>query len=237
MSDFVEMDDPDLVIDEATQRAFYRGEPFTGLLAKMLPDGTLLELNGYHEGDRAGTWDGWYPDGRDRYHMGFFRNHPTDEWLEWHPDGSPAVEDFYDYTGNRLSHKRWDESGLLIEHVDAFTIKGIDADAINRDGSDVEVDRYTGRLHYKGLPYTGQVFVRADDDEHSPILRSATYLHGLAHGPEKSWYRDGTIKTEGRFRDGKAVGTWRRWRRDGTLQERVHFSDDGKFLFREEPSE
>ncbi|MGS2808675.1 toxin-antitoxin system YwqK family antitoxin [Nocardia sp. MW-W600-9] len=229
--DFIESDDPELAIDAETHRATYRGEPLTGLVSKTLPDGSMVELHGYDDGDRSGMWTGWYPDGGERYEGLFSRNHPIDEWREWHPDGTKAVEDIYDSDGRRLSHIRWDESGQQVERVDERTIKGIDADAIEQSAPEVTVDPASSTLRYAGRPYSGQVVTRLDaEDERSPITRVTRYLDGLPHGPEISWYPDGTTRSTGQFAEGRAVGTWLDRRPDGTPERRVEFSDAGKVV-------
>ncbi|WP_054815819.1 hypothetical protein [Nocardia arizonensis] len=87
--DFIEVDDPDVVIDNSTGRLSYRGQPFSGSVATTGPNGALLELWYFEDGSREGGWSGWYTDGAKRYSGIFFHNRPVDEWQEWFPDGAP----------------------------------------------------------------------------------------------------------------------------------------------------
>ena len=45
----------------------------------------------------------------------------------------------------------------------------------------------------------------------------AEYLDGRRHGACKRWYRDGTLRAEGRFEHGQRVGAWRWYEPDGSL--------------------
>ncbi|MFD4354889.1 toxin-antitoxin system YwqK family antitoxin [Nocardia sp. NPDC058518] len=231
MLERVPSDDPQLVIDPQTGRATYQGLPLSGIVVERAADGDISAMHSYKDGDRSGTWQGWYPGGGERYSGAYFRNRHIGTWREWFPDGSPAVEDDYTFAGEQRSHKRWDETGMLVEHVNDRTAKGIDPDAIDLNGPDVEVDQFTNAVVVEGVPYSGQAITRSvPDDDEAPIVRVNTYLDGRPEGHGRTWYTDGTPKSAGMFSAGHPVGTWQNWLPDGTPSEPLEYSDAGKLI-------
>jgi antitoxin component YwqK of YwqJK toxin-antitoxin module len=57
----------------------------------------------------------------------------------------------------------------------------------------------------------------------------AQYLDGRRHGACKRWYRDGTLRAEGRYEHGRMEGAWTWYRQDGSVDpERSGTYRDGR---------
>ena len=52
---------------------------------------------------------------------------------------------------------------------------------------------------------------------------------GLFQNNWQEFYPDGTLRAEGRYRNGKRVGEWRFYFPDGTLEQVGHFNNEGKY--------
>ncbi|MFD8100678.1 toxin-antitoxin system YwqK family antitoxin [Nocardia fluminea] len=228
--DPIELSDPDVVIDAATGRLSYRGEPYTGAVTQTRPDGTWREYWSYDDGDREGDWTGWYPDGTMRYNGEFYRNRPVGTWQEWYPDGARRLEDVYDIEGTLLTHSVWNQAGELIEFEDERTRKGISADALPADDPAFRWDDEEGRMYYGDEPFTGQQFRRPAPS--SPITDLAAYTDGYPDGPTRGWYLDGTPRYTGDYADRHEVGRWSTWFPTGNPQEETVFAPDGALLTR-----
>ncbi|MGX5182706.1 toxin-antitoxin system YwqK family antitoxin [Streptomyces avermitilis] len=95
------------------------------------------------------------------------------------------------------------------------------------DIDDPEVDMDTGqRLLYRGELFTGEAV------EHlgGALVSLENYEDGLAHGPSREWYKDGTLRSEGTVRRALPVGVWRVWHPNGTLASERVFSDNGQTI-------
>lgn len=115
----------------------FKGEKFTGLLKEEfqqvgtvrktrysggLPDGAEEEFyaNGkmasrrlYREGIKVGVHEGWFPDGRRRFHQEFSEDGKLDgEIWEWYSSGAPALFAKYE-KGRMLGKKMWREDGQI----------------------------------------------------------------------------------------------------------------------------
>jgi antitoxin component YwqK of YwqJK toxin-antitoxin module len=66
-----------------------------------------------------------------------------------------------------------------------------------------------------GVPFTGEVV----DTENGRIVGVSGYQDGLEHGPQRWYFTDGTLESEGHYAMGTLVGEWRTWHPDGKLHE------------------
>lgn len=94
----------------------------------------------------------------------------------------------------------------------------IDAPEIDMDGSQ--------RLLYRGEPFTGEVVEHLGD----ALVSLESFRNGVPHGPNREWYEDGTLRSEGQARDGRAVGVTREWHKNGTLAVEKVIAEDGLTL-------
>ncbi|MFD3705575.1 toxin-antitoxin system YwqK family antitoxin [Nocardia sp. NPDC058658] len=201
---FITPDDPGVVIDEATGRLSYRGEPFSGYV-EVGAEGEPREFWSYSDGDRDGYWGGWYSDGAKRYEGGFHHNRPVGVWQEWYPSGRLRRVDRYDLDEEKESSVVYDEQGRVIEIWDELTRKGIPRDAIDFHDPLLSID-WAAVAEYEGAPFTGAVIERIGTS--GPIVSLETYVDGRRDGPTRTWYWDGSLRSTGQFSKGRAVGTW-----------------------------
>lgn len=104
------------------------------------------------------------------------------------------------------------------------------SDPIDIDGPEVDGDD-AGRIIFRGEFFTGQA---AEYGPNGQLVGLTSYVNGIADGPDKGWYLDGTPQSEGVVKYGRAVGEWREWFPDGRLKILDMFSDEGKLLSRKE---
>ncbi|MET7768687.1 hypothetical protein [Nocardia sp. NPDC005366] len=223
--DLIDRNDPGIVIDARTGRLSYRGEPYTGAVEQVRPDGTWIEYWSYDNGDRDGDWSGWYADGTQRYNGQFYRNRAVGTWQEWYPDGRLRRVDVYDIDGRPVSSSVWDSSGELIEFADERTDKGIGQEAVDASDPAVRVDPVTDRTTYDGAPFTGQLIRRPAPS--APITEVTTYSEGRPHGRSRGWYISGSDSFDGEYADGRETGTWREWFPDGRPKSETVLSVNG----------
>jgi antitoxin component YwqK of YwqJK toxin-antitoxin module len=91
---------------------------------------------------------------------------------------------------------------------------------------DVDLDmaqRYT----YRGELYTGEA---VEFGPNGKIVGLWTIENGLKDGPQKGWYADGTLESEGVSRRGLPIGQWRDWHPNGKLKTLSLFNDSGELL-------
>ncbi|WP_316573543.1 toxin-antitoxin system YwqK family antitoxin [Nocardia canadensis] len=81
-------------------------------------------------------------------------------------------------------------------------------DPIEWNDPDVEIDAATGRLSYRGEPYTGAVTHTRPDGTWREYW---SYDHGERDGDWSGWYPDGTMRYNGEFYRNRPVGTWQEW--------------------------
>ncbi|KZM75405.1 toxin-antitoxin system YwqK family antitoxin [Nocardia terpenica] len=93
---------------------------------------------------------------------------------------------------------------------------------INADFDPISWD-VNDRLMYQGEPFTGEVVETLGDK----ILSQQSYVNGIPHGPDREWWPNGTLESEGQMRDGRPYGIYRRWHENGQLAGEKHFGDDG----------
>ena len=85
------------------------------------------------------------------------------------------------------------------------------------------------RYWYRGAPYTGDVYAT---NASGAVIEEFSVRNGVVHGVERSWYGDGTPKTEVRVDRGRAIGTARYWHPNGRPAEERDFDDRGRIVAR-----
>ncbi|MFJ4813839.1 toxin-antitoxin system YwqK family antitoxin [Streptomyces longwoodensis] len=93
---------------------------------------------------------------------------------------------------------------------------------IDIDDPEVDMDSMQ-RLLYRGELFTGEVVEHLGD----ALVSLECYEEGVRHGPNKEWYKDGTLRSEGASRNGRPVGVSREWHPNGTLAHERVFAEDG----------
>lgn len=79
------------------------------------------------------------------------------------------------------------------------------------------------RLTYRGEPFTGEAVETIGDQ----LLFQVFYVDGIPHGPDREWWADGPIKSEGQVNYGVPAGIWRTWHHNGQLASEQEFDDEG----------
>ncbi|MBV2363586.1 toxin-antitoxin system YwqK family antitoxin [Streptomonospora nanhaiensis] len=100
-------------------RVLYQGLPYTGEVAELAGDGTVVAVVSYERGREHGPWREWYPDGRlkvaGRVEYG---KGAVGTWRTWHPNGRLAERHDFDGDGRLRGVRRWDAEGNLVESRD-----------------------------------------------------------------------------------------------------------------------
>ncbi|MGW4245443.1 toxin-antitoxin system YwqK family antitoxin [Nocardia sp. NPDC004722] len=79
------------------------------------------------------------------------------------------------------------------------------------------------RLTFRGEPFTGEVVETIGDQ----LLTQEFYVDGVPHGPDREWWADGSLKSEGEVVYGRPQGTWRSWHPNGQIAEEREFNSKG----------
>jgi antitoxin component YwqK of YwqJK toxin-antitoxin module len=88
---------------------------------------------------------------------------------------------------------------------------------MTRVNADDLVDDYPGYtfMTWKEEPFTGIGF-EATDDGH--IISETTYANGIEDGPERSWYWNGQLESEGANKGNRPHGFFKEWHESGKLK-------------------
>ncbi|MEU1520538.1 hypothetical protein ABZ490_52080 [Streptomyces sp. NPDC005811] len=93
---------------------------------------------------------------------------------------------------------------------------------IDVDDPEVDMDNRQ-RLLFRGELFTGEAVEHQD----GALVSLECYEEGLRHGPNREWYEDGRLRSEGTARRGRPVGVSRAWHPSGLLAHERVFADDG----------
>lgn len=100
-------------------------------------------------------------------------------------------------------------------------------DPIEANDPEAVVDATTGRLTYRGEPYSGAVtWSRAD----GTWREYWSYDDGDRDGDWTGWYPDGTMRYNGQFYRNRPVGTWQEWYPDGVRRLEDVYDIEGALL-------
>ncbi|MFF9160353.1 toxin-antitoxin system YwqK family antitoxin [Streptomyces longwoodensis] len=100
-----------------------------------------------------------------------------------------------------------------------------DSTRIDIDDSEADLDDEQ-RLLYRGELFTGEAVEHLGGAQ----VSLECYEDGVPHGPNKEWYQDGTLRSEGTSHRGRPVGVSREWHPNGTLAHERVFAEDGLTL-------
>lgn len=62
----------------------------------------------------------------------------------------------------------------------------------------------------------------------SKLLSQQFYVDGIPNGPDREWWSDGTLKSEGQVRYGLPHGVFHEWHKNGQLAREKFFGDTGQ---------
>ncbi|MFD3705021.1 hypothetical protein ACFWUP_17945 [Nocardia sp. NPDC058658] len=100
-------------------------------------------------------------------------------------------------------------------------------DPIELSDPDVVIDAVTGRLSYRGEPYSGAVIQSRPDGSWREYW---SYDDGDREGDWTGWYPDGTMRYNGEFYRNRPVGTWQEWYPDGARRLEDVYDIEGTLL-------
>ncbi|MGE4130874.1 MAG: toxin-antitoxin system YwqK family antitoxin [Bdellovibrionales bacterium] len=126
---------PEITFDRG--RLLYQGDEFTGVVIenyenvgttrethyrKGLPDGVQVEhvIGGkmilakrtFKNGENEGVHEGWFADGKRRFHYEYQDGKANGEFWEWHRSGHPSLFARFE-KDNLIGKKRWREDGKI----------------------------------------------------------------------------------------------------------------------------
>lgn len=93
---------------------WYRGEPFTGESAEYGPDGRLMSLTTYVDGQSHGPFRVWTNTGVLVVEGQSRDGSPVGTQREWYDSGALKVEYEYDAESTLRRKKEWAENGELV---------------------------------------------------------------------------------------------------------------------------
>ena len=73
-------------------------------------------------------------------------------------------------------------------------------------------------------PFTGICRVVGNDPD--LVLEQFTYKNGRLHGKTSILYRNGRLKSQGSYKDGKLCGVWKFWDKEGNMILEASFEND-----------
>jgi len=154
-------------------------------------------------------------------------------WVEFHKNRQVKVEGpyrndlkngywkFYQANGNLIRIEKWINGELQegAEEVAKVEIKRV-------------IDPQTGKVIAKGAYQNGNpTGVHRKYDENGEVISSTLYDQGIKlaegivdergrkQGPWKFYYRDGSLKSEGNYKDDLKVASWRYYFEDGSVEQ------------------
>ncbi|WP_446225209.1 toxin-antitoxin system YwqK family antitoxin [Nocardia sp. IBHARD005] len=92
----------------------------------------------------------------------------------------------------------------------------------NLDGSGIDSDDDLC-ITYQGEVFTGEIVETGVDK----LLSQQFYVNGIQEGPDREWWSNGSLKSEGVMKNGRACGSFRRWHENGLLAQEQRFNDCG----------
>ena len=115
MDDAVDLDDLE---EDDSDRAWFRGEPFTGQAVETYRNGVRASLTSYVKGHEEGLQKIWREDGTLETESTLRRGNAVGAAFLWHPSGALAEETVFDDEGRPRTQRRWDETGRLVGEED-----------------------------------------------------------------------------------------------------------------------
>ncbi|QNR25324.1 toxin-antitoxin system YwqK family antitoxin [Croceimicrobium hydrocarbonivorans] len=103
-------------------------------------------------------------------------------------------------------------------------------DAIIVSSDSLILNRLSGEVFYRGLPFTGTGISRYPDGSRASSIE---YSQGKKHGLYRKWFANASLSYEANYVEGKLSGESRSWWRNGKLRTLSNFKEgvpDGEQL-------
>ena len=121
MDDEVDLDELE---EDDLDRAWFRGELFTGQAVETYGNGARASLTSYVKGYEEGVQKIWRDDGTLETESTLRRGNAVGTAFLWHPSGALAEETVFDDEGRPRAQRRWDEAGTLVGEEDWAPLYG-----------------------------------------------------------------------------------------------------------------
>lgn len=178
--------------------------------------GNLLAQGAYEDGERAGEWTLYYPDGAVRCRGSWKGDARDGVWRWWYEDGAPKKEGTFVGGVPDGPWVEWYRNGQ--ERHEGEWKDGAPAGTWREwreDGSLASEGTYAGGLEHgewrSFFPGGGVEMLYG-------------YRAGVMHGQSERRLEDGTLVWLGRYEDGARVGPWEFWHPDGSLAARGSYA-------------
>lgn len=162
------------------------------------------------------------------------------KWKFFYPGGNVKTEGNYRDDKRNGYFKEYDEKGMLTD-VSKYVNDVRQEEAPELVKLDVRTDYYPDgkvktRASYKGEVPEG---IRREYDESGQVTAAFTFTggvitaegiiddEGVKDGPWKEYYTNGTLKSEGVYRNGKRTGKWRFYHTNGALEQEGNYNNQG----------
>ena len=203
-----------------------------GLGKEYSTDGNIITITEYKKGFIV---DRMKINRRDQNHL------KQGRWDTFYDNGKVKSEGIYKNDKKEGYFKEYDENGDLVSVWKYSNDKKIeDAEEVTK--LDVQNEYYPdGKLKASGTYRNGvPEGIRREYNTEGEILRSFIYSNGyvtgegivredgLKDGPQKEFYKDGTLRAEGEYKEGKPVGEWKYFYPGGKLEQAGKYSASGK---------
>ncbi|MFO7257568.1 MAG: tetratricopeptide repeat protein [Bacteroidota bacterium] len=185
----------------------FKDDNFDGQYISYYPDGTLKSRSIYQDGKLHGPFEEYYASGVLQTKGNYEDGEATGPWEYFHMNGklekkgsfkaglAHGIWSYYDTRGNITEERPFDDEGQLHGENNFYT-----------DG------RLYATQFYRHGVMTGVAYFDSDGEE---ISRSGDPSGTFA---VRGYYRDGKLRFEGHYREGKPDGLWKYYYRSGGLE-------------------
>ncbi len=176
---------------------------------------------GYQNGLKQGSIQKWYANGQLAFSGQYENDKPVGERLEWYMNGNKMAENIYSRKGDDILavRKTWYEGGQeqsLAEYING-KLDGMEK-RWHKDG------RVKSEIEYKNGQKNGLCRESYPNGNQQSVNH---YIMGKKDGSSIEWYDNGQKKSEGAWKNGMD-GKWTYWEKDGTVREEVTYKEGKK---------
>jgi len=207
-------------------------------------DGKAIESGNYTGGKRNGRWQGWHPDGNNRYDVGYDEDgKPHGAATYWWKTGKQKTAGTWNHGTKTGSWKEWTRKGVLkssgpydgttktgkwtffkpdgtVDRYAWYLVGSITKEGrINKDGSVTVTAFAIGGV--KKAEWTERKGKKHGEEVHyhagtKVVASKTTWADGVANGAA-SWHReDGSVIAKGAMAKGKRLCGWRYFDTEGS---------------------
>jgi len=243
-------------LDKQTLKENFRNDIKEGYTRSYSPDGKLVMEIPFSKGMEQGLAKEYSPDGNIitliEYKRGFVierlkinrkdrDNRKQGRWVTFYMNGNVHIEGMYKDDKKDGYFKEYADNGDL-KTITKYVDDVIQPEAEEVTKLDIENEYYpNGKIKVSGTYRNGiPEGVRREYDTTGKIVSSAIFKKGIRTGEGivledgskdghwKEFYEEGTLLSEGNYKEGKPVGEWKYFYPDGKLEETGKYTNTGK---------